>query len=915
MTERFLGTSFRPPKNFIRLNDGELQHSLVDRFELIVDRYPDNIAVTSKNIKITYQSLNESSNRLAHAILSKIGSCTEPVAIILGHDASAIQAFWGILKSGHAYVTLIPSQPPARIGQILEDTQARLLVSDNQNIVTCKAALPENSKTEIINLDHLGESWPTTNPGLSIPVTNMAYIVYTSGSTGAPKGAIQLHQNVVCATLSQTNELWISHDDRIALFLNLGFDASRFGIYGAALTGATLCLYDIRSLGINGLPDWIDQERITVLHSTPSILRQAMNSIPQNRCFPSVRALNLGGEPATSYDFQLYHQHFSKKCTLSNSLGSTETQTIARLTIDQQAVIDGNRIPVGFPLFGKTIELVDGSDQPVGVNELGEIVVKSRYISPGYWRQPELTAEKFSCDPQDSTLRIFRTGDLGCFRPEGYLEHFGRKDTQIKIRGMRIELAEIEAVLLQQAGVRNAIVIAREVNQSSEEKQLVAYVELEKNVVLTRLQLHNSLIRRLPDYMLPTYIVFLEKLPLTSTGKIDQLALPSPEEINQAQNHSYVTPRDVTETQLLQIFEHILCTQPVGIKDNFFELGGNSLLAAQLFSQIERKFHKQLPLATLFQAPSIEQLGSILRQENWVPDWSSLVALQSYGVKPPLFFAAPVGGNVLSYRDLMTHLPPDQPCYGLQAVGLDGVQLPKRDVVEIATHYINEIQTIQPNGPYYLAGSSFGGLAVYEMAQQLHDLGQSVALVVMFDTYGPNYPRRMPGMSRLRRRLFKYIRRTESHVSNIQYTNWQGKFTYLQLKGKKLLTRLSRQISRKLDQAIHPLPRELKKVRAAGYNAGNKRSRYTRQARRFGGHLVLFRASKQPLGIYPDPTLGWETVVGNNIEVYEIPGHHTSLIYEPRVHLIADTLREILDQVQSDNQLSTFQPGPLQELQ
>ena len=467
---------------------------------------------------------------------------------------------------------------------------------------------------------------------------------------------------------------------------------------------------------------------------------------------------------------------------------------------------------------------------------------------------------------------------------------------------MRIELAEIEAILLQQAGVRNAIVIARDAKQSSEDKQLVAYIELEKNAALSRLQLHNALTKRLPDYMLPTFIVFLEKIPLTSTGKIDRLDLPSPEEANQAVTHDYVPPGEPTETLLVNIFEHILRTNPVGIKDNFFELGGNSLLAAQLFNQIERKFHKKIPLATLFQAPSIEQLGAILRQENWVPDWSSLVALQSNGIKPPLFFAAPVGGNVLSYRDLMIHLPADQPCYGLQALGLDGVQLPKRDVIQIAAHYIQEIQTIQPNGPYYLAGSSFGGLAVYEMAQQLHDMGQSVALVVMFDAYGPNYPRRMPGMSRLRRRFFKYIRRAESHFSNIQYTNWQGKFTYIKTKGNKLLSRLSRQISGKLDEAIHPLPRELRMVKAAGYNAGKKRSRYARQARRFGGRLVLFRASKQPLGIYPDPTLGWGAVVGEDIEVYEIPGHHTSLIYEPRVHLIADKLREILAQVQTSNQ-------------
>jgi len=307
-----------------------------------------------------------------------------------------------------------------------------------------------------------------------------------------------------------------------------------------------------------------------------------------------------------------------------------------------------------------------------------------------------------------------------------------------------------------------------------------------------------------------------------------------------------------------------------------------------------------LPLAILFQAPTIDQQAEIIRQEDWAPDWSSLVALRSGGSKPPIFLAAPVGGNVLSYRDLMMQLHHDQPCYGLQAVGLDGIQAPHRSVTEVAEHYVKEILVLQPNGPYYLSGSSFGGLVAYEMAQQLHDMGKPIALVVMFDAYGPNYPTRLPSTSRFRRRIFKYLHRLDTHISNLLTMNWKGRWIYLQAKVPKLINRASRTYRRRIDQVIHPVPRKLRRIRSAHMGAARRDKRYMREQRRFPGRLVLFRAEKQPIGIYPDPKLGWGAVVGDDIEVYEIPGHHTSIIYQPRVKILSEKLNQILSEVQEN---------------
>jgi amino acid adenylation domain-containing protein len=898
MVQSKISSPIHVPKDYIPFDESEIDASIVARFENRVKRYPQSIALRSEDQQLTYDQLNRAANRVAHAILAERGEGSEPVPFILEHGQAGIIAMLGIMKAGKAYVPVDPYYPPAWIASILDDIQAGLVLSNNRNLALAMNASDGAHPVQVLNLDLLEANLPGGNPGLTLAPSDMAYILYTSGSTGKPKGAIHSHQDVMHNMIAQTNDLRLAASDRFALFISFGFEASRFSIYGALHNGGVLSLYDIRSRGLADLPDWIARERITVLLSTPSTFRHMSSLVAETRRFPEMRVIVLGGEPVTSQDVAHFRRHYPRHCVLVNTLGMTETGIIARQVIDAHGEIGGHSVPAGYPIGDKRIELVDEAGKAVGDGEIGEILVKSRYLSPGYWRQAALNEEKYSLDPQDEGVRTFRTGDLGRLREDGSLEHLGRKDSQIKIRGFRVDVAEVEAVIHQHGGIKNAAVIAREVRHTLEEKQLVAYVEAGMKSPPTRKELREYLSSQLPEYMVPSLIVYLDSLPLTSTGKVNKRELPSPEEVGQAQEHVYVAPRDNIEKQLVAIWERILKMRHIGVQDDYFELGGNSLLAAQLFTQIEKTFGKKMPLATLFQAPTIEQQADILRQEDWVPNWSSLVALRTNGTRPPLFFAAPVGGNVLSYRDLVVRLPQDQPCYGLQALGLDGTQTVQRSVSEISAHYIKEILTVQPDGPYYLLGSSFGGLVAYEMAQQLHDMGKSLALVVLFDAYGPNYPHRKPGTSRLRRKFYKYWRRIDTHLSNLMYTDLQGKLIYIRVKGRKLVNRISRRIVLSMNRIRNPMPPELKRVRSAHMGAAKRKKRYMRETRRFSGRLVLFRATNQPLGIYPDPKLGWGAVVGDDIEVYEIPGHHTSIIYEPRVHLLAEKLNPIIDEIQ-----------------
>lgn len=878
----------------LRFDESAIYGTLTARFEEVARNFPDRVALRCGTTSLTYTQLNEEANRLAHAIIRARGANSEPVPFILEHGPGAIQAILGTLKAGKAYVPVDPFYPRAWITHILDDIHTDLVITNYQNLPLAMTSLAVPNRTSVLNLDTLEENLPVENPNIPNVSQDLAYILYTSGTTGTPKGVIHSHEDVLHNMVAQTSDLQLLPDDRFAVFISFGFEASRFAFYGGLLNGGTVCLYDIRTEGLGGLPEWVIREEITVLLSTPSTFRHMLHLIPRQRQFEHVRIIVLGGEPVTSQDVSLFQNHFPNTCVLVNVLGMTETGIIARMKVDHRSPFQGHSLPAGFPIGDKQIILADESGQPVADQEIGEILVRSRHLSPGYWRLPSLTSESFVDDSENPGWRIFHTGDLGRIRNDGSLEHLGRKDSQIKIRGFRVDPAVIEAVLQQFPGVENSAVIARELKRASDDKQLVAYIETAANKTVSKKELRDYLSEQLPDYMVPPVIVFLDKLPLTPTGKVNRSALPEPEHVGQAQENVYLAPRDSIELQLVTIWEKVLKTRPIGVRDDYFELGGNSLLAAQLFAQIEKTFGKKLPLATLFQAATIEDQANVLRQDDWVPNWSSLVALRGGGNRPPLFLAAPVGGNVLSYRDLMMRLNKNIPCYGLQALGLDGVQTVHRNVNEIAAHYVSELLKVDLEGPYYLAGSSFGGLVAYEMAQRLHDLGKVVAMVIMFDAYGPGYPKRLPSTSRLRRKLFKYMRRIDTHLSNLRYTDWQGRMAYARVKIPKLTNRIARRLRNRIDQILHPVPKQLKRVQSAHMGAAKKKKRHMREPRRFGGRLVLFRAEKQPLGIYPDPKLGWGTVVGDEIEVFEIPGHHTSIIYEPRVHLLAEYLNQLL---------------------
>ena len=604
------------PVNFIEFPKEETEQSIPDRFEARVRAFPDHLAVKTKNRQLTYTEVNNMANRIGRYILQDRGAAPEPVALLLDHDALIIATILGVLKSGKFYVPLDPSYPHARLKLIIEDSGAALLIADSRTLpLANKLATPE---CNVMNLDEKDVSGEFEED-LQLPISPgaFAYVLYTSGSTGEPKGVIQTHRNVLHNVMKYTNGIHLSSEDRCSLLAYCSFSASISDIFGALLNGASLFLFPLKEESLVRLADWLDHQQITVYHSVPTVFRHFLRAIAEDRKFPQIRLIKLGGEPAYKSDVDLFRRHFSEQCILHVGLGATEMNIIRQYFIDGKTELQGTAVPVGYAVDSTEVLLLDEQMQEVGLHQVGEIAIRSPYLSPGYWRKPELTKALFREDAE-SGQRIFLTRDLGRMLPDGSLLHLGRKDFQmVKIRGNRIGVAEIEIALLDIPGVREAVVHAQEDHLG--EKYLVAYMVLESGPEISVSEIRGVLRERLPEFMIPSAFVKIEKMPLTPNGKVDRLAFPAPERARSEQDKSFVPPRSPLEEVLALICCQVLDIQRVGANDNFFELGGHSLLATQVLSRIAGLLHIELSLHHIFDAPTISGLAEEILKKTTNP--------------------------------------------------------------------------------------------------------------------------------------------------------------------------------------------------------------------------------------------------------------------------------------------------------
>ena len=879
----FRADSVRPTNAFIEFRRDEIEQSIADRFAVQVEKYPRRIAIKSKHHQWTYDELQAVVDRIAQSILNARGLGEERVALLFEHEAPMIAGMLGTLRAGKTYVPLDPHHPQERLAQIIEHSQATVILTNNKNLALARELVTD--RLHLINVDALNSAVAPVNLPVATP-DSLAYILYTSGSTGQPKGVMQNHRNVLHYIRVYTNNLHLHAADRLTLFSSYCFDASVMDIYGALLNGATLYPIDIREDGLAGLAEHLIVEKITVYHSTPTVYRYFISSLEDRKIqFPDLRLVVLGGEKVNRADVESYQQHFAGDCLFVNGLGPTEATVSLQNFIGKQTKISGESVPVGFAVDDTEVLLLNKAGKPAEVS--GEIAIKSAHVALGYWQNAEATARAFSSNGPE--VRIYRTGDMGRRLPDGSISFVGRKDFQIKIRGFRVELGEIESALAQHPAVSDGVVVAHE--NGGGDKRLVAYVVSEHTLITT--ELREFLKHKLPEYMVPSSFVMLDQLPLTPSGKLDRRALPSPVDFDLNQNgHQLETGAHTPlEQTLARIWSELLGVKAIDINDNFFELGGHSLLAVRLFAQIEKRLGKRLPLAALFQAPTVAQLAAVI-QKDWTPEWSSLVAINPSGSKPPFFCVHALGGNVLEYYDLARHLGQAQPFYGLQSRGLHENLLPDTRVEDMAAHYIKEMREVQPEGPYFIGGRSLGGMVAFEMAQQLRAEGHAIGLLALLDTYPSGYAKLFRDQATLRATLGRAAKRTKAHLANLHSLSVNEGVSYLIRKvrfaPRKLKSQVWRRVYGAYEKLDRPLPQTFRDVKE--FNSLAVRE-YTPQV--YDGRVTLFWASGD-LRTSLDLVAGWRALAGSGIDVHEIPGSHLDIVKEPHVQELAEKLSDCL---------------------
>ncbi len=863
---------------------GEWQGAIHRQFAERARQAPEHMAVVDEHEQWTYQELDRWSNRLANYLRAN-GIQPQDIVAIFGHRSAAlVWAILGVLKAGAAFLLLDPAYPPARLadylrtvgprgwiqtkatGDVPEPLEAFLAASP----LCCRLTLPSQAEAQS---HHAFGSHPTDDPALTVGPDDLAYVAFTSGSTGMPKAILGRHGPLTHFMPWQQETFDLSPADHFSMLSGLSHDPLQRDIFTPLWIGATVCSPDDDTIGTpGGLADWMAREKISFVHLTPAMSQILTETAGPERRLPFLRYAFFVGDKLTQVEVQRLTS-LAPNVTCINSYGSTETQrAVAYYTIPPNAQRDRAKAvyPLGSGMPDAQLLVLNGERKLAGVGELGEIHIRSPHLARGYLGDEPLTRERFLTSPFTNLEydRLYKTGDLGRYLPDGTVEFAGRNDHQVKIRGFRIELGEIEAVLSQHDDIQEAVVLARE--DQPGQIRLVAYVVPAQEPAPAGADLRGHLSARLPAYMVPSAFVALDALPLTPNRKLDRRALPAPDRVRSELEAAYVAPRTPAEEKLAGIWTQILGMDRVGVHDSFFDVGGHSLLGVRLFAQIRKEFGESLPLTTLFQAPTIAlqagHLGEGGKQQSVIS--TSLIAIRSTGSRVPLFFLPGNLGNVFADLGILSRqLGPDQPFYGLQ----DGMANPVR-IEALAAYYLEQLREVKPEGPYLLGGVCAGAVVAFEMAQQLQAQGQQVPFLAMVEPAGQRGPGIGAYLDLAWSVLERLLPRFGKHARQILSKPSSGQVDYVRLKLKVIANRLA-----------------LVRYRPQPYH----------------GRLDLF-LTEDSLRIDENSQLDWCKLALLGAEVHEFPGNHATIvgldvpIEETHMQALAAKLRARIDHVLSN---------------
>lgn len=728
--DKLNNTSFDYPKD----------KSLVDLFYEQVNKTPNNIALIFENTELTYSELNIISNQFAdHLTQTHVIKPDDLVGMMLDRSEWMIIAILGILKAGAAYVPIDPDYPLDRINYIKDDCACKVLVDYNE-----------------LDLFRLSKhKYNSQNKKTDLKSSNLVYCIYTSGSTGKPKGVLVEHRNVVNLLWSQKEVYKITPDERVLQFSTITFDPSAEQIFIAFLTGAALVIINKYTLlDVKLFEKYLIAKKVSHIHAVPTYLAElSIKDMSQ------VKRVITGGESCLPALAAKWNKH----CTFINEYGPTETTITSVEYVSEKSDNPHPFIPIGRPVANTQIYILGDDKELVPFGEVGEIYIGGDGVTRGYLNRPELTAERFIKNPHKPNDRIYRTGDMGRWLPDGNIEYLGRIDDQVKIHGYRIELDEISAILEKHPKVTAAVVVARAVK--GEDKELIAYTTGTAEVS----ELNAYLKSQLPSYMVPGYYVNLELLPLTSNGKIDKKNLPQPTERYHEKQKDFVAPESELEQTLVDIWQKALNIEQIGIDDNFFDLGGTSLVAVRVMGQINEITNSSLNSSILYQLPTIRNLSQKIDANNTL-DINPIILLKE-GRGTPLFIFPPWSSYPTIFNEFVNSYNADNPLYGIIYTE-DHENFPYKSVQEYVKFIVGHIKKLYPEGPYNLLGYSLGARTIFEVAVQLQQAGDKLNMVAAISHF-PAYPSKRLFLSR---RILDEIRVFQKIKPSLKF-----KYLYLRL--------------------------------------------------------------------------------------------------------------------------------------
>jgi len=840
-------------------------------------KHPKKLAVIFENTGISYEILDQQVNRLAQSLSSKGISSNDFVGVCLPRSIDLIITLRAILQCGAAYVPLDPSYPVRRLNYMLGDSEAKFLITTHEISATLSA------KADVLIQDDLFSKLSdfSDQPILKkVSPNDIAYLLYTSGSTGNPKGVQVTHKNLVNFLDSMIKEPGINSSDKLLSITTISFDIAGLELFTPLLTGATLVLAN-EEIAKDGrlMLEFIKQEDITILQATPTTWQMLLDVGWEEPI--QIKAL-CGGE---ALSLNLANKILDRVKELWNMYGPTETTVWS----SAKHIKKGDQcITIGRPIANTQMYILNDQNNLVAPGVIGELCIAGDGVAKGYWKRPILTTEKFTGNPFEigKGSLLYHTGDLGKLLPNGEVQCFGRIDQQVKIRGRRIELGEIEKVLDMLNGIQSSVVII------NEDRLIAHLISTEPgNVDANQMSEWKSILKeQLPSHMIPHQFSLLEKFPKTLNGKIDRKALLDyiPQQIK---TQHFTEPSTPSEKIILEIWKDCLKLEKIDVNSDYFEIGGHSLIGVAVMAKLEKETGNRLPLVALLKHSTIKRLAAFMDSEFFT--WDSLVTLKQEGSKTPLYIVHGANHHVLKFNELAQQLDEEQPVYGLQSRGLNGFTEPHDSIVDMAADYISEIVASNPDGPYALAGFSYGGIVAYEMTRQLRAKGKKVTILAQFDTYVfPEYYYSKPFQKIVISKLYllgkigylilnmfsskkNFIRRSE--LLKLQFKGLYLKFKY----GKAKQYEMQFNIPSKLPANHHIAT-----------------SNYTITPQDIV--IDLFRAKEEVNFVHDHKFLGWKKMARKGIRKHRIPGNHVDMFEKGNVEHFAKKLQHTLDHYNSN---------------